>query len=220
MNEAWRSRLRAGVGGPTLWSFRKRTILKTADDFISVGTAMSRFTAPDSETSDAIQAIALLLRIAGELARAAGKMLSKDEHYAGAALVRQIVEIEYLTWTFKENYRSAHDWLRSSHNDRRKMFQPVQLRKTSKGRFLDKDYQTHCEQGGHPVPIGAFLLNANSPKSAQVLLIDLLCHCWRTWDQIVVWSNGIPEVAPCVQLHGHRISKRLNGWDSETQFTH
>src|SRR6267143_4655906 len=37
----WHLRLRAGVGGPKLWRLRKSTIVKTARDFIAVGTAMS-----------------------------------------------------------------------------------------------------------------------------------------------------------------------------------
>ena len=120
--------------------------------------------------------------MAGELGLAAGRLLSAGEHYAGAALVRQVVEIEYLTWTFKEGYRNPEKWLKSTHSDRMKLFSPGELRKTSKGRFLSKDYQDHCEQGGHPVSRGSFLLAGESPGSAQLLLVDLLCHSWRTWD--------------------------------------
>ena len=60
----------------------------------------------------------------------------------------------YLTWTFKENYRGPKEWLESTHEQRLKDFSPAQLRRTSKGRFLSKDYQDHCELGGHPVPRG------------------------------------------------------------------
>jgi len=130
MDDQWKSQLRAGVDGPRLWSLRKRTVAKTARDFIAVGIAMSRSDDLDDETSDAIYAVSLLLGIAGEVAAAAGRLLSEGEHYAGPALVRQIVEIEYLTWTFKEGHRSASKWLRSSHEERRKVFLPSQLRKT------------------------------------------------------------------------------------------
>ncbi len=212
MESEHEARLRASVGGPALWTLRKRTAMKTARDFIAVGTAMSASSDLDKETSDAIQAVSLLLRMAGELAIAAGRMLSEGEHYAGAALVRQLVEIEYLTWTFKEGHRSAGIWLRSNHQERREMFSPAQLRKTSKGRFLAKDYQHHCEQGGHPVPIGSFLLGHTSPGGAQLLLVDMICHCWRTWDQVALWSRTIPNAAASVIKYGSEVSARLNGW--------
>jgi hypothetical protein len=186
-------------------------VLKTGHDFIAVGTAMSVSDDVDDDASNAIQAVGLLLRIAGELAAAAGRMSSEGEHYAGAALVRQLVEIEYLTWTFKEGHRSASSWLRSTHEERRQMFSPAQLRKTSKGRFLAKDYQDHCEQGGHPVPRGEFLGNS-SPGSAQLLLVDLIVHCWRTWDQVASWSGGIPHASAAVLKGGPEISARLNRW--------
>ncbi len=208
----WHLRLRTGVGGPKLWSLRKSTIVKTARDFVAVGTAMSRSTCSNDEASDAIRAVSLLLQMGGELAAAAGRLLSEGEHYAGAALVRQVVEIEYLTWTFKEGHRSASKWLRSTHEERREIFTPAQLRKTSKGRFLGKDYRDHCEQGGHPVPKGSFLLDSRSPGSAQVLLVDLICHCWRTWDQVVRWSTEIPDASMAVLDPGNEISARLNKW--------
>jgi hypothetical protein len=51
--------------------------------------------------------------------------------YAGAALLRQIVEIEYPTWTFKEKYRDPEKWLQSTHQKRMKDFSPAQFRKTA-----------------------------------------------------------------------------------------
>ena len=38
-------------------------------------------------------------------------LLSNREIYAGAALLRQVTEIEYLTWAIKENHRSAENGL-------------------------------------------------------------------------------------------------------------
>lgn len=128
------------------------------------------------------------------------------EHYAGAALLRQVVEIEYLTWTFKEGHRSANKWLQSTHEERLIVFTPGPLRKTSKGRFLNKDYQDHCEQGGHPVSRGSFLLGGKNPGSAQVLLVDLIVHCWRTWDQVVQWSIKVPYASATVLGRGRQVT--------------
>lgn len=215
MEDSWQLRLRASVGDSRLWRLRRQVILKTAREFIAVGKALSRSLDADGGTPQEIYAVGLLMQMAGELAFAAGRLLSGGEHYAGSALVRQIVEIEYLTWTFKEGHRSASKWLQSTHDERMKLFSPRELRKTSKGRFLSRDYQHHCEQGGHPVPLGSFLLGAQSPGSAQMLLVDLIVHCWRTWDQVVQWSTETPQAAAIVFAQGRQISTRLNNWGKQ-----
>jgi hypothetical protein len=151
----------------------------------------------------------------GELAFAAGRMLSDREYYAGAALLRQVVEIEYLTWTFQENSRSPTEWLGSTHEKRMKVFSPAQLRQTSKGRFLSKDYRDHCEQGGHPVARGGILLGGRNAPVAQVLLADLMVHCWRTWDQVVRWSAEFPRASAAVVAYGSQISWRMDNWGKQ-----
>ncbi len=145
----WAERLRAGVGGRQSWCLRDKTAASTALDFIAVGNEISR-PAVGANKWDAADAVGFLLQMAGELLRAAARLLSDGEQYAGCALLRQVTEIEYLTWTIKEKHRSAIDWLKSTHEERMRRFSPAQLRKTSKGRFLDEDYRDHCEQGGPP----------------------------------------------------------------------
>jgi hypothetical protein len=209
----FQSRLRAGIGGPRLRRLRKRTAIATAQDFVKVGTLMVRPAGTDRESvREAVHAVGLLLQTVGELAFAAGRQLSGREHYAGAALLRQVVEIEYLTWTFKGKRRSPSAWLKSTHEERMQFFSPAQLRQTSKGRFLGKDYRDHCEQGGHPVPRGGILLGGNNVPTAQLLLVDLIVHCWRTWDQVVAWSSEFPRTAAVLRAHGSRISWRLDDW--------
>jgi len=210
----WQKRLLAGISGPRLWSLRKRTAMETARDFIKVGISMSR-PELDEKTRDAVHAVGLLLQMAGELVFAAGRLLSDREHYAGAALLRQVVEIEYLTWTFKEKRRSASAWLRSTHAERMKMFGPSQLRQTSKGRFLDKDYRHHCEQGGHPTVRGSLLLRGANVPGAQLLLVDLIVHSWRTWDQLVCWSKEFGCASRAVVALGSQVSWRLNEWGKQ-----
>lgn len=205
----FQSRLRAGVGGPDLWGLRKETALHTTKALSAVGWAMTSRTDVTGDDGEAVRAIGALLQMAGELGFAAGRMLSGREHYAGAALVRQIVEIEYLTWTFKEGHESVTAWLTSTHEERMKVFSPKKLRANSKGRFLFKDYQDHCEQGGHPVPRGTSLLGGREVGAAQLMLVDLLLHCWRTWDQVRNWLTvreiGFPRA-------GLEISHRLSEW--------
>lgn len=207
------SRLRAGVGRIDLWSLRKETASGTAKAFVAVGQAMASRTDLTGEVGEAVRAMGALLQMAGELGVSATKMLSGDEHYAGAALVRQIVEIEYLTWNFKEGYKSIAAWLNSTHEDRMRVFSPKQLRASSKGRFLFKDYQDHCEQGGHPVPRGIPLLGGQNVSVAQLLLVDLLLHCWRTWDQVRNWLLNLESLQQIgFPKAGAEISRGLVEW--------
>jgi hypothetical protein len=209
----FQARLRDGVGGPELWNLRKETALHTSQSFLAVGQVMASRADLTGDDGEAVRAMGFLLQMAGELGSAASRMLSGEEHYAGAALLRQIVEIEYLTWTFKEGRESVTAWLNSTHEERMRFFSPKQLRANSRGRFLSKDYQDHCEQGGHPVPRGIPLLGGMAVGSAQVLLVDLLTHCWRTWDQIRKWLINLDKAQQVgFPQDGIDIGYRLNEW--------
>ena len=209
----WQDRLVAGIGGPELSSLRTKVARTTALGLIEAGSEMSR---PDvtENIGNEVDAVGFLLQMAGELGFAAGRLLTIGQHYAGAALLRQVTEIEYLTWNIKEKHRNALAWLKSTHAERMRDFGPAQLRKTSKGRFLDKDYRDHCEQGGHPTFKGVPLLGGRNKAAAQLLLVDLLTHSWRTWDQVVVWSKEFPRAARVVSQHSH-INWRLHEWGKQ-----
>jgi hypothetical protein len=192
-------------------SDRKATAIATADGLLQTGVALSEWGA--GAAGDAVRAMGSLLRMAGELGGAASRMLSGKEHYAGAALLRQVVEIEYLTWTFKEGQEAIVEWLNSDRHERRERFSPARLRKNAKGRFLAEDYQNHCEQGGHPVPRGIPLLGGQNIGSAQILLVDLLTHEWRTWDQVRAWLRSLSdEEKPVLPVGTSEISFRLKRW--------
>jgi hypothetical protein len=57
--------------------------------------------------------MSVLLRISSQLISASAKLLTEGRPYAGAALLRQIVEIEYLAWAFESRDKDAERWLRS-----------------------------------------------------------------------------------------------------------
>jgi len=210
----WVKRLRAGIGGRKLWRLRRKTAIATASDLISVGQMMAQ-AEPNDGTLDSIDAMGLLLGMTGELMLASANLLSESQVYAGAALLRQVTEIEYLTWAIKENHRTAERWLRSTHEERMAYFAPARLRRTSRGRFLDKDYRDHCELGGHPTPRGFVLLGGKEIGIAQGNLVDLLTHCWRIWDQVSFWSAAFPKARRVVAASHARISGRLNEWGKQ-----
>jgi hypothetical protein len=63
---------------------------------------------PFGHGDDATVAISMLLRIAGQLVSASADLLLDGRCYAGSALIRQLVEVEYLAWAFEaKNEESA-----------------------------------------------------------------------------------------------------------------
>lgn len=94
-----------------MWRLRRKTAIATAVDVIAVGDDMSGAMV-DASTGDATNAVGCLLQMAGELLYAAARLLSDGEHYAGCALLRQVTEIEYLTWAIKEKHRQVAAWSR------------------------------------------------------------------------------------------------------------
>mgnify|MGYP000586642334 CR=1 FL=1 len=142
--------------------------------------------------NDAQVGVGVLAQIGADLLDASARLLSGDNHYAGAALLRQVVEVEYLSWAFANEKREAADWLNSTHQDRMQFFTPARLRDISDGRFSSSDYRHHCEQGGHPVPRAIPLLGSPDAAVAQMLLVDLLLHSWRTTDNLIAWEQLHP----------------------------
>ena len=150
---------------------------------------------PFGHGNDGTVAVAMLLRIGNQLVSASADLISDGRHYAGSALIRQLVEIEYLAWAFETKHEDAARWLRSDREERRNFFTPAKLRSASEGRFRSVDYGFHCELGGHPVP-GSWLLLNDDQVTAQLMLSDCLGHAGRVWDHVVQWAHSNPHGFP------------------------
>src|SRR3979411_2156616 len=109
-----RERLAAGVGDAALRKLRTKTALSAGKIFDITGAMLPAVLEPADTGYKDLIALAVILRMAGN-------------HYAGAALLRPLVEIEYLTWNFKEGVRSPSSWLDSTHEERMKEFSPSAL---------------------------------------------------------------------------------------------
>jgi len=204
------------VGGPEQWILRRQTAIRITSLIKDTGVSMSE-TKIKGQLGESICLLGSVMQMCGELGVASANMLSNKEYYAGAALLRQIVEIEYLTWTFEKGHADINKWINSSDKERMKTFSPAQLRKNSKGRFLQEDYKNHCEKGGHPVPKGIPLLGGKAHGDAQLLLVDLLLHCWRTWDQVHAWLRNNKCDIP---TSGLEIGTYLSAWGKKDPIYH
>src|SRR6266851_2235856 len=99
--------------------------------------------------SDAVVGLAIVAQTAGELCSGMALLLGHGNDYSAAALLRQLVEVEYLAWAFAEDEDEAAEWLRSTRDERLQRWQPRHMRDRSAGRFRGSDYALHCELGGH-----------------------------------------------------------------------
>lgn len=67
--------------------------------------------------SDATVGLGTVVQIAGELSGGVVALLERDNRYGAAALLRQLVGAEYLTWAFVEDEDEAMRWMRSSREE-------------------------------------------------------------------------------------------------------
>jgi hypothetical protein len=175
-----------------------------------IGSDRVRGISPFGHGSDETVAVSVLLRITSQITSASADLFSDGRCYAAAALLRQMVEIEYLAWAFETRDGDAERWLRSTQDERLEFFKPAKLRAAAQGKFRGKDYGYHCELGGHPVPGSVILLNGDTAVS-QLLLSDLLGHIGRIWDHLVGWARENVNGTPILQ-RGLEMSVRFQEW--------
>lgn len=215
--------MRAAAIDPKLSSIRKQLACFTSETFASVGKLLhagGHFIgvdrveghSPFGHGNDETVAVSMLLRIGSELVSGSNDLFSDGRHYAAAALLRQLVEIEYLAWAFETKDKEGERWLRSTRSERQSFFTPSKLRKAADGHFRGRDYGFHCELGGHPVPGAATLLNQDQVV-AQLLLSDLLGHTGRIWNHIASWSKSTPY-SQQLYVFNEDMATRYGEWKS------
>jgi hypothetical protein len=170
-------------------------------------------TSPFGFGSDATVGLATVSQVAGELTAGAVALLETSNFYAGAALVRQLVEVEYLAWAFAEDRDEAAAWLRSTKQERMKVWRPYLLYTRSEGRFRSQDYGFHCDQGGHPTPEAKRLLpDHEHPVPLTWWWYDLAVHAISAWNYIdaALGDFGWEQVRD--QPNVRRVGKLIDGW--------
>lgn len=151
---------------------------------------------------DGTLSLGIVLQMTGEVAQGTVTLLDENRHYAAAALVRQLVECEYLAWLFGEYPDEAATWLRALPDDRQRLFRPAAMRKRSKGRFRTEEYASHCERGGHPAPAGAFMLpgrrDSRQLAESRWQWVNLGQHLERCWalTRVALSSHDLVEALP------------------------
>lgn len=198
MEDRLKARVAAALNDPGTNAHREQTCQALAVGFREVGRLLwvggsligsdrPAGRSPYQFGSDATVGLATLAQVAGELTEGALILLQRDNLYGAAALIRQLVEVEYLAWAFAEDEQEATAWLRSTRDERMKLWQPKRLRERSRGRFRATDYGRHCDRGGHPTPDAMALLPDHSRRDSPSLWrFDLITHTASAWEYLEV----------------------------------
>ena len=110
----------------------------TAIQFLEASSEIAKQNDDESEEKYS-KAISILLRIGGALISGSNQLFLADNSYAAVALIRQLVEVEYLAWAFENNKQEAERWINSNKEERWHFFSPKKLRAGSGGRFRGVD---------------------------------------------------------------------------------
>lgn len=134
------------------------------------------------------RSIAAAIQMGGETARGAVSLLRQNNRYAAAALVRQLVEIEYLLCLFATDESEPLRWASLDLEAVRREYQPARMRERSGDRFRASEYSIHCQVGGHPRFAAAYVLPEHvrpGPFSEEVIFaagwVDLGQHLVAIW---------------------------------------
>jgi hypothetical protein len=131
------------------------------------------------------EGVALTVEMAAEAATGAALLFDQQLWYAGAGVVRQLIEAQYLVFLFAGDLALAEEWLMADDRSLRKWWSPASMRQRSQRRFQDAEYRVHCEMGGHPVPKGRRLLKDHSfPLDRRSGWADLAQHATAIWRDV------------------------------------
>jgi hypothetical protein len=164
------------------------------------------------QRDDRLLAVALLSRLASELADGI-LALVESRPYAAGCLLRQLIEIEYLIYLGYTNPETLAEWYKAEEDDLRKRFSPQQMRRASDGLFRDEEYWLHCNVGGHPNPKARILLSSYQQEwdPIQFLLPDSLHHLRRLWTSL---SLMLPKLGIDESIVPDALSHALEVWVS------
>jgi hypothetical protein len=147
----------------------------------------------DRTRGNAFIAVGVVAEIGSDLMMSALQLLEGGRLYSGSALIRQLIECEYLLRVFRMNFEEGSRWLTAT-DEERWDFSPGKLRKIIG--FDRQEYANHCDAGGHPNPKGGHLLELQGqierlnrhvesddprPEYVRLIWLDFAFHCDRTW---------------------------------------
>lgn len=123
----------------------------------------------------------------GALAAGIYQLASEGNLYPAAALLRQVVEVEFILWKFTQDTQQPQAWIESTPDERRANWRPSTIYRDNNNAYRQKDYSNHCELGGHPTPLGTKVACglAELRTIEANILADLVGHCNDAWQHLM-----------------------------------
>jgi len=149
-----------------------------------------------AEAAFAYNGTSRVCKAATSLAAGVLALTSIGNHYPAWALLRQVVECEYLLWKFSTEPSTIPVWMRSDWKERESNWKPARLYSQDTNDYRRKDYTQHCEQGGHPTPDGALYAgHVPEPDTNAAFMAHgythLLLHLHRVYEYAVACADTL-----------------------------
>jgi len=175
---------------------RQETAYKTVDYWHRAAVALHNASLADNLSDDCVsslEALALVTVTGNALTAGVYQLAAHGNVYPAMALVRQLVEIEFISWRFRQDVTLLPAWLKSTPDERRRDWKPSKIYRDSDNEYRQKDYWQHCEVGGHPTPVGAKVITNTSGSYVPMagLFSECIAHSWDAWCHIVETAKMI-----------------------------
>ncbi|SKF92888.1 Uncharacterised protein [Mycobacteroides abscessus subsp. massiliense] len=164
---------------------------------------------PDPDAVLAMNTLADFTYTIARIGSAIYDLASHNHTYGALALLRQLVEFEYLLWAFHQYPGSINEWALSSRETREQAWTPGAIRSRAGTEFRRIDYTAHCEMGGHPTPDGIVRAYPDTPYAP--IHADLASHLHSIWTMLVplYWDLAEASLLPVDHLDLHSLHTNI-----------
>ncbi|WP_131806146.1 hypothetical protein [Mycobacterium alsense] len=169
---------------------RQAAAFKMTNHWNDASNILHAIAAQDATLADdcktAVEATALMSVTFSALSGGIYQLAEKGNLYPANALLRQLVEAEFILWKFAQDCSNAVAWFNSTPEERRLIWRPATIYRSGDNEYRQKDYAQHCELCGHPTPIGARVAaGIQSFVPMASLFCDQLNHSKDAWQHLI-----------------------------------
>ena len=144
------------------------------------------------DAADSYEGVARIAVTAAALGGGVCQLVECDNLYPAYALIRQIVETEFVLWKFQQDICLIPEWLNSDRERREQAWKPSRIYRDGDNDYRQKDYSGHCELGGHPTPLGTRLASGEGSDIAEASVLgDLIGHLRDSWRHILQSADDL-----------------------------
>lgn len=190
-----------------------RLRLSTCDTVVAaIGSVSIYLHVPAAFSNDMrIRGLSVVVDICVDVLSSTILLYKNGRWYSGAALVRQLMETEYLLSLFAIDRETAATWLTAPQAELRKWWTPSAVRKILG--ISDHEYWSHCEMGGHPLPSAASLLDGQLVRMDRRLYwIDLAEHATRIFNAVTKCLHTFEMTTPLEEVPWNQGLATVKEW--------